>query len=114
MGVNRFSSDLEDIIKGISRIGKKENVVKKGWTKLTEASMKLGKLSDDASKIAVYEFAKNTDKGRKLLKRHALENPEELSKRIFFDYTDLTDFEVRYMKAIFHSILEQERILNSK
>lgn len=100
MGVNRFSSDVEEILNGIRNKSQSGLFMSKFRT-VTEASMKIGKLSDDASKIAAYEWAKNTKKGKAMLASHAMKEPEEFSKFVFFDYTDLTDFEQRYMKSIF-------------
>lgn len=47
---------------------------------ITNTSMKFGKFSDDAGKIAIYEYAKSTKEGRALLKSYNLENPEQLIK----------------------------------
>lgn len=58
VGANRFTNDHYDLINKANKLGKKTSKVSKAYKatlgKVVDGSFKLGKLSDEASRIATY------------------------------------------------------------
>lgn len=109
LGANRFTADHYDLMEGLNKVKNKESSgvtgkalkgIHNSYKKVTSATFKLGKLSDEASRMAVFRWA-NTESGLAHLKKMKIGSPEEFSKYTFFDYNDLSPFEEKYMKSLF-------------